>query len=317
MKEETRPRIIFIVGCTASGKGTVGRSLAEYFGSEVLSIDSMKVYREMDIGTAKPSAEIRRTIPHHLIDVVDPSESFSVGRFVELAQDAIDEIDRRGRTIMGIGGTVLYLKGLTEGLFDGPSADPAIRAELTARAETIGAERLHEELFRVDPVTAGRLHHNDLKRIVRALEVYQITGRPISSFQSQFGQLREDYQMLFLGLRHERDCQNRRINERVRRMLQAGLVEEVKGLYTRRPPMSPQARGAVGYAEIIEHLEGKWSLSQAIEKIKVNTRRLAKHQRTWFRRMETIEWFDVAPDRQPEDLLPALREKIEIWLEKK
>lgn len=314
MAAESRPRVIFIVGCTASGKGTLGRALAEAFHAEILSVDSMKVYRLMDIGTAKPDPEIRARIPHHLIDVVDPSESFSAGRFVEHAQEAIRGIHARNRPVFAVGGTVLYLKTLTEGLFQGPAANPALRQALLKQAEEHGSEALLRQLAAVDPQTASRLHRNDLKRIVRALEVHQLTGQPISSFQTQFGRLREDYDMLFLGLRHGREELNRRINERVRRMLQKGLVEEVRALYARVPPLSPQARDAVGYAEIINHFQGKCSLSDAVEKVKVNTRQLAKHQRTWFRRMTHIQWFDIAPDTDPKTVIADARTRIETWL---
>jgi tRNA dimethylallyltransferase len=216
MNSNSRPRIVFVVGCTASGKGTVGRALAEKYGAEILSVDSMKVYTSMDIGTAKPDPEVRARIPHHLIDVVDPSDSFSAGKFVAQAEAAIADIHRRGRLTVAVGGTVLYLKALTEGLFEGPGADPELRAQLQKRATEIGGQRLLQELAQVDPQTAQRLHYNDLKRIVRALEVYQLTGRPISGMQEQFGRLREDYDMLFVGLRQEKDELGRRINERVR-----------------------------------------------------------------------------------------------------
>jgi tRNA dimethylallyltransferase len=308
------PRIVFVVGCTASGKGTLGRALAEHAGAEILSVDSMKVYRLMDIGTAKPDPEVRRRIPHHLLDVVDPSESFSAGRFVEQAQRAIAEIHGRGRTIFAVGGTVLYLKALTEGLFEGPSADPAVRDALLRQATESGEEWLHQELARVDPETAQRLHHHDLKRVVRALEVYRLTGKPISSFQTQFGQLRTDYDMLFVGLRHGREELNRRINERVRRMVARGLVDEVRMLRDRVPPLSPQARDAVGYAEILDHFQGRSSLSDALERIKMNTRRLAKHQRTWFRRMPHIRWFDVGPETEPERTLGEVKTHVDAWL---
>jgi tRNA dimethylallyltransferase len=314
MNKFSKPTVIFIVGCTASGKGTVGRALTERFDSEILSIDSMKVYKEMDIGTAKPSKEIRDRIPHHLIDVADPSESFSVGRFVELSQKAIAEVHNRGKITLAVGGTVLYLKGLTEGLFEGPSADPAIREELKRQAEELGSEALYNELIKVDPETADRLHYNDIKRIVRALEVYRITGKPISSMQKQFGVLRTDYNMLFIGLRHEKDQLNARINERVRRMFRAGLVEEVMTLYHRDPPISPQARDAVGYAELIEYFEGRWDLPVAMEKVKVNTRRLAKMQRTWFRRMPHIGWIDIPDGHSPEEFIVSIGDKIEAWL---
>ena len=314
MKEYSKPVILFILGCTAGGKGTLGRALSQRLTSEILSVDSMKVYREMDIGTAKPNREIRERIPHHMIDVVDPSEAFSVGRFVELAQTAIADIHRRGKIVLAVGGTALYLKGLTEGLFEGPAANTEIREQLIRQAEQSGSEYLYNQLYQVDRETAQRLHRNDLKRIVRALEVYQITGKPISEHQSQFGTLRNDYHMLFIGLRHSREQQNRRINERVRRMFNAGLVEEVRQLYHRTPPLSPQAADAVGYAELFAHFEGKWDLSTAMDKIKINTRHLAKHQRTWFRRMPHIQWYDIGDGQDPEQFIEPVEQKINDWL---
>jgi tRNA dimethylallyltransferase len=315
MKQYSKPVVVFIPGCTASGKGTLGRTLAERFSAEILSVDSMKVYREMDVGTAKPSREIREKIPHHLIDVVDPSEAFSVGRFVELSQGAISEVHGRGKIVLAVGGTALYLKGLAEGLFEGPSANTEIREELTRQAQEFGTEYLYDQLYKVDPATADRLHRNDLKRIVRALEVYRLTGKSISEHQSQFGTLRDDYHMLFVGLRHSKEQQNRRINERVRRMFQAGLVEEVRELYHRTPPLSPQAADAVGYAELFAHFEGKWDLAAATEKIKINTRHLAKHQRTWFRRMEHIRWYDIADGEDVERWIDPIGQAIGEWLD--
>ncbi len=317
MKEKkSRAKIIFVTGCTASGKSAIGRILAERFGGEIISIDSMKVYREMDIGTAKPPKEIRNKINYHLIDVVDPSEAFSAGKFVEHAQSAIDAIHSRGKLIFGIGGTVLYLKSLTEGIFEGPGADKEIRNKLQAQAEQFGSEYLYKQLEKIDPPTAQRLHKNDLKRIIRALEVYSLTGRPISSFQRQFGQLRDDYDMLFLGIKHQKEFLNRRINKRVKKMIEQGLIDEAHRLYKRNPPISPQARDAVGYAELFKHFEGHWDKETAIEKIKINTRRLAKHQRTWFKRMRHICWIDIPEQTEPIDVIDKFIIKIEHWLGK-
>ncbi len=310
----SKPAIIFIVGCTASGKGSLGRALAERFGAEILSVDSMKVYKYMDIGTAKPTAEQRSRVPHHLIDVIDPSESFSAALFTEKSEQIIAEADARNTRLFALGGTALYLKALTEGIFEGPGADKDIRAKLSEQAES-DSEGLYQRLAEVDPETASGLHRNDTRRIIRALEVYMITGRAISSFRHQFGTLREDYDMLFLGLRHERENLNRRINERVRRMVRLGLVDEVRQLYVRNPPLSPQAKDAVGYAEIISHFEGKWDIKTAIEKIKINTRRLGKHQRTWFRRMPHIRWFEVTPETGAEELAEEAAGVITSWLE--
>lgn len=312
--------LTFIIGCTGSGKGGLGRELARRTGGEIISIDSMKVYRRMDIGTAKPSLEVRRLIPHHLIDIVEPSEEFSVAEYVEHAERAILEIQSRRHPVFIVGGTPLYMKALSEGIFEGPSADPAIRARLTATAEREGRHALYEQLRCVDPVAAERIHPNDLRRLVRALEVYELTGKPISSLQAQWDRDQGDslaptltgvgasarHDCVFIGLRREREDQSRRIKERVRRMIAEGLVDEVQSLLAERKPLSTAARQALGYAEIIQHLEGRYSLADAVEMIKINTRQFAKAQRTWFKRFAPVEWIDLPADADAADIADQL-----------
>lgn len=304
-------RVDFLIGCTASGKGAVGLEVARQLGAEILSIDSMKVYRRMDIGTAKPSPERRAAVPHHLLDVVEPSEVFSVARFVEHAGAAIDEITGRGRRVLAVGGTALYLKGLIDGLFEGPSADPEIRREIRARAEREGNEALHAELAAVDPESAARIHRNDMRRIERALEVYRLTGSPISALQTQWDCERTRYDCHIVGLRRDKDDHSRRSNARIKRMIEAGLVDEVRGLLAEPVPMSDQARQALGYAEIIDHLQGDVSLTDAIEAIKIHTRQFAKHQRTWFRRFRQARWVDLAEDDAVDAAVLRVREALE------
>ncbi|MCD6304083.1 MAG: tRNA (adenosine(37)-N6)-dimethylallyltransferase MiaA, partial [Planctomycetes bacterium] len=212
-------KVYFILGCTAVGKGAVGRALARRTGGQIVSVDSMKVYRRMDIGTAKPSAADRAELPHHCIDLVEPSEGFSAAMFVAHADRAIAEIARAGAVALAVGGTSLYIRALAEGLFDGPGADEGLRRRLHDRARREGTEALHAELARVDPQAAQRIHHNDRRRIVRALEVFQATGRPISQLQRQWDRTRR-YDCVFIGLRRERHDQNRRINRRAKRMIQ-------------------------------------------------------------------------------------------------
>ncbi len=292
-------RVIAILGCTASGKGTLARALASEVGGEIISVDSMKVYRGMDIGTAKPSAEQRAAVPHHLIDVADPWESFSAARFVDLADRAVAEIHARQRPAIAVGGTVLYFKCFYEGMFAGPSADPALRAEIRARAEREGLDALHAELMRIDPDAAARIHRNDLRRIERALEVYQLTGRPISELQQQWngGPIRRpEWDWRLIGLRRAKEAASRRINERVRRMVTAGLVEEARCIWSDPRGVSDQARRAVGYAELFDHFRARISLEDALERIKINSRRLAKHQRTWLKRLTHLSWIDVESD---------------------
>jgi tRNA dimethylallyltransferase len=303
-------RVIVILGCTAAGKGAYARRLARSIGAEVLSVDSMKVYRGMDIGTAKPGMADRTEIPHHLIDVVDPWESFSAARFVELADRAVASAHARGRPVVAVGGTVLYFKCFYEGMFEGPSADATLRAAIRARAAGEGVEALHAELARVDPQAAQRIHPNDLRRIERALEVYHGSGRPISELQRQWsgGQLRRsDWDWTLIGLRLDREDANRRINERVRRMVATGLVGEARRIWSDARGVSAQARQAVGYAELFEHFEGHLTQDEAIERIKINTRRLAKQQRTWLRRLAGVRWIECSADGEwsavPERLL--------------
>jgi len=286
-------RLTFIIGCTACGKGKVARELARRTDGEILSLDSMKVYRRMDVGTAKPSAETRRRIPHHLMDVVEPSEEFSVARYVSLADQVIKDIHERERPIFVVGGTPMYLKALTEGLFDGPGADPDIRARLRQEIDRDGVTALHQRLSKVDPVAAQRIHRNDIRRTIRALEVLELTGSPISELQAKWDRQRTRYDCVLVGLRRDKADQSARINERVRRMIAEGLLDEVRALLAEEPPLSDTARKALGYAEMIEHLQGRVTLAEAVEMIKINTRRFAKAQRTWLKRFTELRWIDM------------------------
>ncbi|MCK4625633.1 MAG: tRNA (adenosine(37)-N6)-dimethylallyltransferase MiaA, partial [Phycisphaerae bacterium] len=203
---------------------------------------------------------------------------------------------------LAVGGTALYIKSLAEGLFEGPGADVEIRAELTRRAEAEGLAALHEELARIDPESAGRIHPNDEKRIVRAMEIFALTGEPISNLQKQWDNPKPRYDCVFIGLRRSRSDANRRINARVKRMVSQGLRDEVAALLAEPTGLSQQAAQALGYAEMIEHLDGKCTLDEAFEQIKINTRQFAKHQRTWFRRFRNVHWIDVDEDTNVEDI---------------
>lgn len=292
----TNSKLTFIVGCTGCGKGALGQELARRTGGEIVSLDSMKIYRRMDIGTAKPSADIRKKVPHHVIDVVEPSEEFSVARYVELAGAAIADIQRRSQPVFVVGGTPLYLKALTEGLFEGPGADEAIRKRLSAEAEAEGSGHLHQRLIGVDPQAADRIHPNDLRRIIRALEVFELTGTPITELQAQWDRGHSRYDYILIGLRRDLEDQNRRTNARVKRMIKAGLADEVRSLLVEPHPLSNAARQALGYAEMIRHLKDELTLAEAIELIKINTRQFAKSQRTWFKRFRETQWVDLTED---------------------
>jgi len=229
----------------ASGKERLALAVAERLGGEIISADSMKVYRGLDIGTAKPDAEARRRVPHHLVDVAEPTETFSAARWLALADAAIAEVAARGRVPIVSGGTPFYLKALLEGLFEGPAADPDLRRRLAEEARAGGTEALHARLARVDPAAARRIHPNDLRRIVRALEVWEKTGRPISDLQRQWGAGRRRYRPLLVAIRRSPEDLTRRITERARRMLEAGLVDEVRRLVRRAGgPMGAEPHSA-------------------------------------------------------------------------
>ncbi|NIA20604.1 MAG: tRNA (adenosine(37)-N6)-dimethylallyltransferase MiaA [Anaerolineaceae bacterium] len=301
---------LVICGQTASGKERTSLAVARRLDGEIVSLDSMKVYRGMDVGTAKASADSRRAVPHHLLDVVDPWESFSAARWAELAEAAIRDIMARGRLPIISGGTVLYLKALLFGLFEGPGADPEIRSRLKAEADSQGTAALHLRLAAVDPAAAGRIHPHDLRRIIRALEVYQKTGRPISEQQKQFTRLRPEVQPLVVGLRRTRDDLNRRIDRRVERIVAAGLEDEARRLLGHPRGLSREARRAVGYSEMIDFAEGRLSGRQAIERIGKNTRTFARRQMTHLRSLAFLQWIDVSPHEPPEDTAKRI---VALW----
>jgi tRNA dimethylallyltransferase len=289
-------QLLVILGPTASGKSALAMALAERAGAEVLSVDSMQVYRGMDLGTAKPTSDERRRVRHHLIDVVDPNETFTVHQFVKRADDVIADARARGVPLIATGGTPLYYKALFEGLFEGPGADVDVRASLNAQP----LDALHRRLTDVDPAAAARIHVNDRKRIVRALEVFELTGRPISSFQTEWTAGEKRHPARWVGLQWDRDALNRRINARVRQMIVDGWVAETRALLDRFGQLSTTASEATGYAELIAHLRGGLSLDEAIEQIKIATRQLARRQMKWFRRFERVTWL---PGDQPVDAL--------------
>ena len=279
-------RIFAIIGPTGSGKSDLALTLARRFGAEILSVDSMQVYRGMDIGTAKPTAAEQHEVRHHLIDVVDPNEVFTVARFVEMADAVIADAAARNVPLIAVGGTPLYFKSLFEGLFDGPSANAALRARLGE----MSGEDLHRRLTEVDPPAAARIHLNDRKRMIRALEVHELTGRPISSFQTDWGSARVRHEATWVGLLWDKEALNRRINARVKAMIAAGWVDETRRLLNRFGELSKTAAEATGYRELIEHVRGRMSLDDAVEQIKIGTRQLARRQMKWFRRFGGVKW---------------------------
>ena len=290
-----KPVLYFLTGPTASGKKELSLPVALALDAEIISLDSVKVYRHLNIGSAKPTTEDLRRVPHHLIDVVDPNQPFSAGKYRELAEEAIRSILSREKQVLFVGGTALYLKVMREGLFVGPAARETVRLRLEKLAEEHGREHLHHILTQVDPIAAERIHPNDLKRLVRALEVFELTGRPISVQQKEFGRLRTDFRTVVGALRRTKEDLSKRIDRRVEAMFEAGLVEEVRVVLSKFN-LAKQLRDAVGYKEVIDHLGGNLTLPETVFLVKEHTRRMAKHQMTWFRSMNDISWVDV-PER--------------------
>ncbi len=300
----------FLTGATASGKTTVALELATQLDAEIISLDSMAIYRGMDIGTAKPNAEQRSRVPHHLLDMVDPNESFSVTQYRDMAHEKIDEIRARGKQVIFAGGTALYLKGLLRGIFDGPAADWEFRKAIEKELEEVGIAKLYERLAQVDPVSAQKLHPNDTRRIIRALEVYTTTGKPISHLHTEFEFSTPPEACRVFAIRHPRPVLHQRIEERVATMFDQGLIEEVRGLLEKWGTLGQTAAQAVGYKEVLDFVrsgEGSAELrAETFEKVLTRTRRFARHQETWFRGLRECRILDLTPEMTPASIAESL-----------
>ena len=292
----------YLTGATASGKSAVSIALAQKINAEIISLDSMAIYRGMDIGTAKPSPENQSVVPHHLIDIRDPIDAFSVSQYRELALRQIHEIYQRGKQVLFVGGTALYLKALLRGLFDGPEADWDMRQQIEEDLEQFDSDELMKRLESVDPLSAHKLHQNDRRRIIRALEVYYRTGTPISHWQTEFDKATPAEDCKVFTLRHPRPILHERIENRVAEMFQAGLIDEVQKLLKKWYELGHTASQAVGYREVIDHLSGKMDLETTMEKVLVRTRRFARHQETWFRGLEECRILDIDSEHSSEQL---------------
>jgi tRNA dimethylallyltransferase len=292
----------YLTGPTASGKSAVGVALAQRIGAEVVSLDSMALYQRMDIGTAKPTWEERRAVPHRLIDVLEPHEEYSLAQYVDAAVRCAEEIASRGCQVLFVGGTPLYLKGILRGIFRGPPPDWDLRRRLTDEAWRSGENWLHEQVAKVDPAAAARLHPNDTRRLIRALEVYEKTGRPISELQKQFDIGRKADECRVFALEWPKEQLHERIARRVQKMFDDGLVNEVRWLMAggkERRRMSRTAVQAVGYREVIEHLKGERDLDATIALVAQHTRQLAKRQATWFRSLSECRFVAVGEPFEP------------------
>ncbi len=297
MVQEKLMKIVIVCGPTAVGKTTVGTELARHFAGEIVNADSQQVWKGLDIGTAKPDPEIRAEIPHHLLDIADPAESFDASRFISLADEAIKEIVGRGKNVFVVGGTGMYIRMLVHGLCGAPPGDEKLRLKLSKEIEDAGIEKLHERLARIDPVTAKVVHKNDRTRIVRALEIFESCGVPASEFYRQHRFDERRYNSLKIGLDIPRDDLYGRIDRRVDQMLGEGWTFEVESL-VKKYGIESQAFSAIGYREIASHLAGEMSMDDAVELIKRNSRRFAKRQLTWFRADREIVWFGLSQMEQ-------------------
>jgi tRNA dimethylallyltransferase len=290
---------LLLMGPTGAGKSELAIRLASRFPFEIISVDSAQVYRGMDIGTAKPDRETRLAVPHHLIDIRDPVMNYSAGEFVRDARQAMEEVWQRGRQPLLVGGTMLYFHALTLGLAELPEADVRVRADIDAQAATTGWAAVHRELERVDPAAAARIHVNDPQRIQRALEVYRVTGEPITRLQQNRMSAFADVKSLEIAIAPlDRAVLHDRVEARFRAMLEAGFLAEVQSLRERSDLSAehPSMR-AVGYRQVWRYLAGQCGMDEAKEQAVAATRQLAKRQLTWLRRRENVNWFDsMRPD---------------------
>ena len=287
-----------LVGTTATGKTALALEVAERAGAEVLPLDSMLVYRGLDVGTAKPTVAERERVPHHLIDLVEPAEVYDVQRYLADARDALSDILRRDGRALFVGGTGFYLAALVRGMFEGPPTDPELRASLERRAAQEGAEAMHQELAAIDPESAARLHANDVRRVVRALEVARQTGRPLSEWQRQWGSSpsERERRARLVGLTCSREELDRRILDRTEAMVNSAWREEALAVRA-GSGFGPGAAQALGYAEVLDWADGVLTRKEAVERIALRTRQFGRRQRTWYRKFE-ITWIEAdAEDR--------------------
>ena len=289
---QLKPKLIIILGPTAVGKSELALELATCIDAELVNADSQQIYRYLDIGTGKPSPADRARVAHHLIDIVNPDEEFNAARFRRLATQSVEQIHGRKKPVIVCGGTGLYLKALTQGLFEGPGQDAQIRQALEAQIDSEGLAALHLQLSRIDPSAATTIHTNDRQRLIRALEVFQLTGKPLSEWQKEHAFQERPFDVLKIGLNRERGELYDRINRRSERMVEDGLLAEVRSVVAMGYGLALKPLRSVGYRQMGQVLLGQQELLGAIEEMKQETRRLAKRQLTWFRADKEIRWFD-------------------------
>jgi tRNA dimethylallyltransferase len=304
-------RAIYLTGPTASGKTAIGVRLAQRLGAEIIALDSMTLYRGMDIGTAKPTLAERCGVPHHLIDVLDSWQSASVADYRAWAATTLAEIEARDHRALFVGGTALYLKALLRGLFEGPGADPERRKSLEQEAERLGDASLHARLRALDPVAAARLHPNDRRRVIRALEIVESTGRPLSAWQTEHSRAAPASVPVF-ALDRPRPELHERIDCRVEQMFSQGLVEEVQTLLAAPGSIGPVPAQAVGYREVIGMLQGEATLEETIVQVQRRTRQFAKRQMTWFRHLAEVRLIPISAGDAPESMAERLAALVDV-----
>jgi tRNA dimethylallyltransferase len=290
-----------LTGPTAGGKTTIGLELAGLINAEIVSLDSMAIYRHLDISTAKPTTKQRARIPHHLLDIVEPNEEYSLASYVAAAESCVRQLRQRGKEALFVGGTPLYLKALLRGIFSGPPADWDFRREVAAEVQRVGAEALHARLAQVDPLSAHKLHPHNVRRIIRALEVYKITGQPISHLQMQFDEGRAAEDCRVFTLQWPRQELHARIDRRVDRMFAHGLVDEIRSVREEYGDVSRTAVQAVGFREVVSLLQHECDETETVRRVKVRTRRFARRQETWFRGLSECRFVprtDETPARE-------------------
>lgn len=298
-------RVLLLVGPTAVGKTDLSIHIAQSLGGEIVSADSRQVYRHMDIGTAKPSSEERAMIPHHFIDTKDPDEIFSAGEYGRDARAVIEKLLQRDAVPIVVGGSGFYIRALVDGLFAPEISDQDVKEKWRRCIVTKGREAVFAELERVDPQTAERLHINDTQRIVRALEVFELTGKPIAQFQE--GQEEPaDFDPVFIGLERDRPELVQRIEQRVDQMMEHGLVQEVQSLLERGYSPDLNALATVGYQEVVDYMRGEHDFDEMVEQIKIHTRQYSKRQMTWFRRDLRINWINLTGMAREDQILAVL-----------
>ena len=296
--EMDRPRMVILLGPTGVGKSKSAIALAEQLGGEIINADSMQVYRFMDIGTAKPTSEEQRRVKHHLIDLVNPDQPFNAALYRTLGRRAADQLHQEGRPVFVTGGTGLYIRALTQGLFRSPPVDPGVRKRLKHEAEERGKGFLFERLKEVDPKTSQHIHPHDLFRVIRALEVFESTGTPLSFFHEQHRFGERPYLTLKVGLETDRKELYHRIDERVDRMIERGLLEEVRGLLRMGygPELKPMR--SLGYKQMVQFLFNQIGWEEAVRQMKRDTRHYARRQWTWFKADPEVHWYEESSDRK-------------------